>query len=608
MNNQIIREAPAPVPLHAGLHDPSHPAVPYEPVLDIDEIQGNILGGFNKDHQTMLFLSITDVAEFRYWLHDLVPFIATSTEVIAFNRVFKAVRSRRKRDGAVKSTWINIAFTHSCFEVLAEGAEDLANLLEKDFTDEAFVNGLANNSASLGDPLDGDAEGHPDNWVVGGTNGDPLHAVVIIASDDQGDLDDEVARFATGGDLEVKGADVIYEQPGENPPADPDPNKTLLGHEHFGFLDGVSQPGLRGRLSDNPHDVLTPRQNPNNRDQGKPGQDLLWPGEFVFGYPGQDAEADSIVVPGSLTVAGPRWARNGSFLVFRRLRQDVFGFHSFLKAQAATLGVTPALFGAKLVGRWRSGAPVLRTPAQENVDLAKDDCANNNFEFGDGTDPLPPTGFPNPFDCIDDFYPPSEGDKNGLICPFAGHIRKAYPRDDEARPLSVGVCSNEPEEGEEECGGIGVEPEDEEKAPKVPNEEDTQTHRLLRRGIPFGEASKSSFDNPIKDDPEYGRGLLFLAYQTSIVEQFEFVTKCWVNNPDFKDPNSGYDFIIGQNNNAPDRKRTMKYKIGEAPEDCKDIETTADWVIPTGGGYFFSPSIRALKMLAGRPPRKSSNS
>jgi hypothetical protein len=53
------------VPLHAGRHDPSHPAVPAEPVLDIDEIQGNILGGFTKDFQTMLFLEITDVAEFR---------------------------------------------------------------------------------------------------------------------------------------------------------------------------------------------------------------------------------------------------------------------------------------------------------------------------------------------------------------------------------------------------------------------------------------------------------------------------------------------------------------------------------------------------------------
>ncbi len=606
MNNQTVREAPAPVPLHAGRHDPSHPAVPSEPVLGIDEIQGNILGGFTKDFQMMLFLEITDVAEFRYWLDRLIPFIATSAEVIAFNRLFKAVRSRRKREGTVKATWINIAFTHFGFEVL-QSAGDLSELLQDDFVDKAFVEGLASRSGKLGDPLNQHAEGHPSRWVVGGTNNPNLHAVVIIASDDRGDLDDEVEKLvndkATNDRLAIQGANVIFRQFGANLPVDPDPNKTLSGHEHFGFLDGVSQPGLRGRLSDNPNDVLTPRQNPNDRGQGKPGQDLLWPGEFVFGYPGQDAEADDIAEPGPLTVAGPHWARNGSFLVFRRLRQDVFAFHSFLKAEAGILGITPAQFGSKLVGRWRSGAPVLRTPNQDDFDLAGDDCANNNFEFGEETDPVPSPGFPNPFDCEDDEFPRSPGDKNGLRCPFAGHIRKAYPRNDEARPKDVDVCDNLPDEQDDEdpCAEIGREPEEEKKAPKVPNEEDTQTHRLLRRGIPFGQASKSSFDDPIKDDPTHGRGLLFLAYQTSIADQFEFVTRCWVNNPNFKDPNSGFDFIIGQNNNAPDRKRTMKVKIGEEPGDCRQIETTTDWVIPTGGGYFFSPSLEALRMLAGNP-------
>ena len=58
--------------------------------------------------------------------------------------------------------------------------------------------------------------------------------------------------------------------------------------EHFGFRDGISQPGLRGRASDDTTDLLTPRSTPDSPTRGKPGQELVWPGEFVFGYPDQD--------------------------------------------------------------------------------------------------------------------------------------------------------------------------------------------------------------------------------------------------------------------------------------------------------------------------------
>jgi hypothetical protein len=68
--------------------------------------------------------------------------------------------------------------------------------------------------------------------------------------------------------------------------------RDLPGHEHFGFDDGISQPGPRGTLSDIPDDYLTPRYIDSSQSveallYGLPGQDLVWPGEFVFGYPGQ---------------------------------------------------------------------------------------------------------------------------------------------------------------------------------------------------------------------------------------------------------------------------------------------------------------------------------
>jgi len=187
MQSAPIREAFGPVPLGCGLDDPSHPFAPDEPVLAIHEIQGNILGGFSKDHQTLLCLRIDDAGEFKIWLQALIPFVATSAEVVAFNRLFKAVRSRRGTErNTIKATWINIAFSARGLQLL--GADVAA------FLDPAFKEGLAPRSASLGDPTSATAEGNPAKWVVGGT-GDEVDVLVIVASDDRHDLSDEVDRL-----------------------------------------------------------------------------------------------------------------------------------------------------------------------------------------------------------------------------------------------------------------------------------------------------------------------------------------------------------------------------------------------------------------------------
>src|SRR5450755_4689771 len=83
-----------------------------EPIINVDEIQGNILAGFNKDNQTLIFLEIKNAAEFKKWLQEVVPFIATTDEVLQFNRLFKMIRARRCVESrAVLSTWLNIAFS-----------------------------------------------------------------------------------------------------------------------------------------------------------------------------------------------------------------------------------------------------------------------------------------------------------------------------------------------------------------------------------------------------------------------------------------------------------------------------------------------------------------
>jgi hypothetical protein len=108
-----------------------------EPELETDQIQGNILAGFSKDNQTLLFLRITNSDLFRSWLKALVPFIATTDEVLQFNRLFKMIRTRRGVESrAVLSTWLNIAFSFP-------GIKKLEPEKYNFFKDKAFRQGLA---------------------------------------------------------------------------------------------------------------------------------------------------------------------------------------------------------------------------------------------------------------------------------------------------------------------------------------------------------------------------------------------------------------------------------------------------------------------------------
>src|SRR5262249_48956642 len=148
--------------------------------------------GFMKDHQTLIFLQIVDAGRFRAWLAPQVPFVATVSEVLAFNRLFKQIRFRRSVDNsAVKSTWMNIAFSYAGLKKLKDGGAAIA----RGSTDRVFADGPYRRAAGLGARTDPGHEGHPSRWVVGGTEETEADAVLIVASDDCADMYAEVARL-----------------------------------------------------------------------------------------------------------------------------------------------------------------------------------------------------------------------------------------------------------------------------------------------------------------------------------------------------------------------------------------------------------------------------
>jgi Dyp-type peroxidase family len=479
--------------------------------LDLKEIQGNIVAGFNKDCASFLFLALPDdQARARAWLAESVGQVATAEEVKQFNDLFRAIRKRRgDREGAVEAAWMNLAFTYAGLERLGVDKSELGQFPEE------FREGMRKRKRTIGDVGDND----PDRWPNGLGNR-AIHALMIVAADSREDLNREVVYFVRHA--ASHGVSVVFQQDGMTRPDAP-------GYEHFGFRDGISQPGIRG---------LTTSSWPDGSGEDGSRQDVVASGEFVLGYPRERPPTqDPADDPPSLQ---PEWTRNGSYLVFRRLQQDVKAFRDFLADEAARHTMSADLFGAKLLGRYRSGAPLVgaenaaEDPGTTRPEILEKDKIN---AFGYSEDP------------------------HGAQVPRAAHIRKAYPRD-------------QPESATEPGG----------------------RPRILRRGIPFGQSFRHGTPphSPFGADPPFpnDRGLCFVCYQRSIHDQFELIQCSWVNEEAVPEPGDGVDPVASQ----ASPERTIRVPGAKADP----VHLPSRWVTTTGGEYFFSPSISALELLSGK--------
>ncbi|MCB9077889.1 MAG: Dyp-type peroxidase [Anaerolineaceae bacterium] len=519
-----------------------------EPILAANDIQGNIAPGFSKPHQLFITLKLHQAESGRSLLQALLPGLTSMAEVYDYLQQRKGYLTRGETPPADEQTvWLNVALS-------AAGLRRF-NHPEIEALDPSFAKGMAALSGALGDPHQPDQPGHKRRWLVGGPDNE-ADLLIIIGADTPARLAEQQAWLTDLIDADP-GLTLIHTDFGQRLADD---------KEHFGFKDGISQPGPRGLVPTDPPEALTTRylvtQPATGPEFAKPGQPLIWPGQFILGYAPQSSTnyREPLPVPANL----PPLARNGSFLVYRRLRQDVAKFRAASRDIAERLQADPdfahydqARVEAAFVGRWPSGAPLVRSPKQDDPALGADRFANNHFGFSDPVDDMPLVDNP-PVSGL------PQGDYWGLACPRFAHIRQVNPRD-----LST------------------------DQGPAA----QTLTCSIIRRGIPFGPAYNPA-EPPDSPTNQTERGLIFIAYQASIKDQFEVLHNRWINS-EAGPEDAGLDMLVGQNH-RPNRPAMFRLRTATATAKAFDVDDI-NWIIPTGGGYFFTPSLTAVRRLAGEP-------
>ncbi len=475
------------------------------PRLELDDIQADLLTGMQKNAELFGFFKITDPPRFKAQLRQYLAGQVATTRMAREREA--RIRQRRRLQEAMSELWsgLNVGFTGSGLtRLLGAGRPRLEPAFERGAGDPETI-------AALADP--------PVSTWVRGFRPDRIDGVFLIAGPDPSfaAYHGNALRERLGSAIEIVYSEVGKVRPGRS-----------RGHEHFGFLDGVSQPGVRGVSQT------------YRAGSGLPGQDLIWPGEFVFGYPGQHPH-DPVKEGPPPEMAAP-WMRNGSYMVFRRLEQKVPEFHRFVAYQAARLGIDRELLAARMVGRWKSGAPMELAPLRDDPRLGGDERRNNDFGFG--------------------------GDPDQRRCPYAAHIRKVYPRDD-------------------------IE------------EAEAQRHRIIRAGISFGpEVAPGEIKTVHSRGLMFVCYQTSIERQFEFIQKHYANCPGFVGGkrrPDSGAPvTPGYDPIIGQ---APgDGVRSMDEPVPNYPSGSRrsTLEIPEQFVVLTAAAYFFMPSITALRTVLTR--------
>jgi Dyp-type peroxidase family len=316
-------------------------------MLDLSDIQGNILRGYRSfPHARFLFFAIDSPTAGRRFIEKLLSLVTPAQWPV------------RPKSAA------NVGLSFEGLRALGLDAGCLASFPRE------FQQGMKGRNFELGD-VDHSA---PDFWDEPWKS-HSVHLVLTVYGESSADLEAHCANILARVPPGVR----------ELSPAQEAGWLWVNGKptrmEHFGFVDGISNPDIAGVPDGGPgEDIGNPDENG--------GFSQVAAGEFIIGLPGEGGEMAPMPAPDLL-------ARNCTYLVLRKLQQDVMAFDTYVSKHQNR--IDPALLAAKMMGRWPNGSPLSKHP------LEPGQSADNEFSYAD--------------------------DPDGGRCPRGAHIRRAYPRD-----------------------------------------------------------------------------------------------------------------------------------------------------------------------------------
>ena len=174
-----------------------------------------------------------------------------------------------------------------------------------------------------------------------------------------------------------------------------------------------------------------------------------------------------------------------------------------------------------------------------------------------------------------------------MRCPFGAHIRRANPRNADFPPGSQGLLTHL-----KRLLGFGANRPDDDLVSSV------RFHRMLRRGREYGPELKP--DDAAKPDSRDGidRGLRFMCLNANIARQFEFVQQAWLMGTKFAGLTEASDPLLGNREAVPGGLAPGTFSAPRETGLSRCLTNMPQFVTVRGGGYFFLPSLRALKYLA----------